>query len=329
MIRTSGRQLLHIINDIVDISKLETDQMTINYQACRLYDIYCQSMEMLKKQPLFTDKKEVKLKLDYPAAAKGLTVLTDPHRIQQVIDNLLINALKYTDQGLVELKAEIVETGKQVRFKTIVRDTGSGIPRDKLKIIFERFRQVEEGHYREGAGLGLSISKGIIDLMGGKIDVESTEGTGSKFSFTLNADKAESIPTPAVQEEQDIPDLNNRHVMIAEDDMTSYYLIKEYLLGTGARVSHAPDGNTLMAMIEKDPPDILLLDINIPYKDGYTCLKEIREKGYGFGIIAQTAYAMENEKEKCLNSGCHGYVAKPIDPDILFQEIRKTLKRTI
>jgi CheY-like chemotaxis protein len=122
-----------------------------------------------------------------------------------------------------------------------------------------------------------------------------------------------------------IPDLKGLSVLIAEDDPTSFYLIKEYLRETYVDIEHAKDGNELMNMLEKKVPDLLLLDINMPHKDGFECLKQIREKKYNCKIIAQTAYAMENEKERCMNSGCHGYVTKPLDPNTLFKEIIRVL----
>ncbi|MEA3392135.1 MAG: response regulator [Candidatus Marinimicrobia bacterium] len=325
MIQTAGKQLLNIINDIVDTSKLEVNQLNINKQGCKLYDIYSQSIEIFLNNPLYQKKVDVKLELAFPENCQNIRVNADPYRIQQVIENLLNNAIKYTDKGVITLGCDIIESEKFINIRTYVKDSGIGIPEEKKHIIFECFRQVEEDQYREGTGLGLSISKGIIDLMGGEIGFDSKQGEGSIFYFKLQLDKIEGFTRPEKIEHIEIPDLENKHIMIAEDDMTSYYLIKEYLQETKARISHALDGEILLQMLEKEVPDILLLDINMPKKDGYTCLKEIQEKGYELKIIAQTAYAMENEKEHCLNSGCDGYVSKPIDPDTLFVEIGQVL----
>jgi CheY-like chemotaxis protein len=175
--------------------------------------------------------------------------------------------------------------------------------------------------------LGLSITKGIIDLMGGEIDLESQVGVGSKFFFSLELEKAKELQLMDNNEINAIPDLKDINIYIAEDDYTSFFLIKEYLNETNARISYAYDGEILMEMLEKEVPDILLLDINMPKKDGYACLEEIKNKNYSVKIIAQTAYAMENEKDRCLASGCHGYVSKPIDALALYKEIQKVLQR--
>ena len=325
VIQTAGKQLLSIINDIVDTSKLEVNQLNISKQNCKLYNIYNQNIEVFLNNPLYQKKIDVEIELAFPENYQNMRVNADPYRIQQVIDNFLNNAIKYTDKGVITLGCDIIESEKFINIRTYVKDSGIGIPEEKKHIVFERFRQVEENQYREGAGLGLSISKGIIDLMGGEIGFESKQGEGSTFYFKLQLDKIDGMITPKKIEQAKIPNFENLHIMIAEDNMISYYLIEEYLQETKARVTHASNGEVLLHLLEKEVPDILLLDINMPKKDGYTCLKEIQEKGYELKIIAQTAYAMENEKEHCLNSGCDGYVSKPIHPNTLVVEIEKVL----
>jgi len=325
MIQTAGKQLLNIINDIVDTSKLEVNQLNISKQDCKLHDIFDQSIEIFLNNPLYQEKTDVDLKLALPGNCENVRVHTDPYRIQQVIDNFLNNAIKYTDNGSITFGCEMKESEKHIEIRAYVSDSGIGIPDEKKDIIFERFRQVEENQYREGVGLGLSISKGIIDLMGGEIGFESTLGEGSTFFFKLQLDKIEGISQIMKSEKAKIPDLHDKHIMIAEDDMISFYLIKEYLQETNASITHATDGEILLNMLNEKIPDILLLDINMPKKDGYACLEEIKNKKYDLKIIAQTAYAMENEKERCLASGCDGYVSKPIDPETLFAEIEHVL----
>ena len=325
MIQTAGKQLLHIINDIVDVSKLEVNQLRLNKQDVKLYDIYKQSIEVLKSNPLFKEKKDVNLLLDLPSTCRELKVHADPYRIRQILDNLLSNAIKYTDKGDIKFGCSLEKKKNTVLIKTYIQDTGVGIPDSKKDIIFKRFRQVEENHYREGAGLGLSITRGILDLMGGELSFESTVGKGSTFFFSLELDKAKESQTMNNQVSKSIPDLKGLNIYIAEDDLTSFFLIKEYLSESGALVSHAKDGEALMSLLDKKVPDLLMLDINMPKKDGFTCLEEIRHNKFDIKIIAQTAYAMENEKDRCLASGCQGYVSKPIDPDILFEEIKKVL----
>jgi PAS domain S-box-containing protein len=325
MIQAAGSQLLNIINDIVDISKLEVNQLSINLSSTCLFDIFQQSLELLQNNPLFLEKEEINLILNFPKEHKDLLVQTDPYRIRQVIDNLLNNAVKYTDKGSIELACHLEVDQDRVHMEAHIIDSGSGIPENKKNIIFERFRQAEEDQYREGAGLGLSIAKGIVELLNGKIGFSSEAGKGSDFYFTLDLMRIEDMEDEPDRFNNNIPDLKGLSVLIAEDDPTSFYLIKEYLRETYVDIEHARDGNELMNMLEKKVPDLLLLDINMPHKDGFECLKQIREKKYNCKIIAQTAYAMENEKERCMNSGCHGYVTKPLDPNTLFKEIIRVL----
>ncbi len=327
MIRTAGNQLMHIINDIVDISKLEAKQLNVNLKNCNLQEIFAQSIEVFKNNYQLKEKKGVKLELDFPRSCKEIRIMADPYRIRQVIDNLLNNAIKYTDTGNITLSCIPTINQNMVHVETHVKDTGIGIPNDKKDIIFERFRQVEENTYREGAGLGLSIAKGIVELMGGTIGFESEEGKGSDFFFTLDLERAFE-PLPDKKDEiTNIPNLKGNYILIADDDITSYYLLKEFLNETGADVAHAIDGEVLLSMISEKMPDLVLLDINMPKKDGYACLQKIQENNYPCKIIAQTAYAMENEKNRCLSAGCLGYVSKPIEPDILYQEIRQVMKK--
>ena len=326
MISAAGSQLLNIINDIVDVSKLEVNQLKIINQPTILRAVFEQSIEAIKNNPISKDKNELELRLDYFEEDPDIRVNLDLHRIRQVIDNFLVNAVKYTEKGYIELHSRYKLIDNTVHLEVHVRDTGSGIPEDKKGIIFERFRQVEENQFREGAGLGLSIAKGIIDLMGGSIGFESELGKGSDFYFSVDLERVQDAETPATLPGS-IPDLNNMHIIVAEDDITSFYLLREYLGITGANIDHAPDGKTLMNMLKEKVPDLILLDINLPNMNGYECLEEISSEGYQCKVIAQTAYAFENEKEKCLNSGCHGYVAKPIETDVLYSEIDKVMKK--
>jgi len=327
MIRMAGNQLLHIINDIVDISKLEVNQLSINMKNCNLQEIFTESVEVFRNNQLLKDKKDVKLIFEFPDMCKDIRIIGDPFRIKQVIDNLLSNAIKYTEKGSITVSCKPAINDNMVHVETHIIDTGSGIPDDKKDIIFERFRQVEENTYREGAGLGLSIAKGIIQLMGGTIGFESQEGKGSDFYFTLDLERAFEPTGDKLEENRNIPNLKGNYVIVADDDITSYYLLKEFLSETKAEIAHAIDGEQLLSMMAERMPDLVLLDINMPKKDGYECLREIKKNNYSCKIIAQTAYAMENEKERCFRSGCLGYVAKPIDADILYAEIRQVMKK--
>ncbi len=326
MIRTAGNSLLQIINDIIDVSKLEAHQLAINPTSCKLYDIFTQSIRVYNNSSLLNEKPELKLLLSFPEAYTSMRINADQYRVQQIINNLLDNAIKYTTKGVIELGCTITENADDHILIAYVKDTGPGIPKEKYNMIFERFRQVEEDHYRQGTGLGLSISKGIVELLGGNIWFEPNPDKGSIFYFSIPLDEVDKPAEISVGNKTVIPDLSGKHILIAEDDMASFYLLKEFLRNVKAEISHAEDGEKLMNILKDHDPDILLLDINLPEKDGYACLEEIKGKRYKTKIIAQTAYAMRNEKEHFLELGCEGYISKPINQEELFREINEVLE---
>jgi CheY-like chemotaxis protein len=252
--------------------------------------------------------------------------LVDVLRLHQVLDNLVGNAIKYTDAGQITLGLELVEASEGRLLHFYVKDTGIGIPKEKQELIFERFRQAEEHGFREGAGLGLSISKGFVELMGGGIWVESEPGAGSCFHFTLPA--AESGSKPVVRnliKNLLVPDLRGKTLIIAEDDRDSYEFLQLLLEETGAIILRAENGNELLELIQARSPDLLMLDIRMPGKTGLQCLDIIRERGYNFRIIAQTAYALAEEQRQVISSGCHGYLSKPFTKQELFSCIHEVM----
>ncbi len=319
IVRNAGKRLMHIIDDIIDLSKLEAKQIRITPSPCNILTLLTTTVESFRSMEILTGKPEVKLALNMPPAGTIPQVETDPLRLQQVLDNLITNAIKYTDRGLIETGVILKETGDMRCLEFHVKDTGKGIAKDKLDIIFERFRQIEENEYHEGAGLGLSIAKGLVELLGGTIWVASELGSGTTFSFSIPFIPAAPQKTILQASPRSNIDLSRMKILIAEDDDDSYYFLYHLLKNTGANLSRAEDGEMLMRMIPGNMPDLLLLDINMPGKTGYKCLSEIREKKYTFKIIAQTAYAMADEKRRCLEAGCDGYLAKPFTKNGLLE----------
>jgi CheY-like chemotaxis protein len=328
IIRNSSNRLLQIIDDILDISKLEAKQLTINPEECNLFEIFNASIVSFRKSDLLLSKPDVELILNLPPKYKDLKILSDKNRLQQVLDNLINNAIKYTDKGVVETGFEIKEENS-IRFAEIyIKDTGKGIPKGMNDLIFERFRQIEEKGFHEGAGLGLSISKGIVELWGGKIWFTSKINKGTTFFF--------SIPLVTNQKLQDEPeifedgriDLANKTILIAEDDYNSFLYLQELLEGHNVDILYAENGEVLMNILESKLPDLIFLDINMPVKSGLRCLKEIQKKGLKTKIIMQTAYAMTEEKERCLNMGCQGYISKPIKRFELYKVISQVMKNS-
>jgi len=318
IIKNAGKRLLHIINDIIDLSKLEAKQIEINLQPCNPYLLVNTTVESFRNMDFFRHKNGLRLEPELQDLSPELLIQADVVRLQQVLDNLITNAIKYTDSGIITVGASVKQEKGIDFLEFFIRDTGKGIPREKLSMVFERFRQVEENEFHEGAGLGLSICKAFVELMGGRIWLESEAGKGSTFFFTVPCTPAEMELSPAL-----ITEGNRKHnllgitILIAEDEEDSYGYLAQSLKGTNVTLLRAESGLILMEMLENRLPDILLLDINMPGKTGYECLKEIRARGYKLKVIVQTAYAMADERKRCMEYGCDKYLAKPFDKKAL------------
>ena len=324
IVKSSGNQLLHIINDIVDLSKLEAGQLKMSYANCVVCEMLKEAVEAFANSEMFQSKPKIKLKLKIPSKCYQINLDTDPVRLRQVVDNLITNAIKYTEKGFVEVGMNLRTSKKQGEIIFYVKDSGVGIPADKFKVIFERFRQVEENGFHHGTGLGLSISKGIVKLLGGEIWFDSKVGKGSSFYFSVPVDRSKLLLNKEENQLERL-DLNNKTILIAEDDYNSYIYLKELLSDSNAKLIHAADGQIAMDMISKHQPDLVLLDIGMPAKNGFECLDEIRSKGFKTRVIAQTAFALDTEREKCLAAGCDGYIAKPIEKAHLFSIIKRII----
>jgi CheY-like chemotaxis protein/nitrogen-specific signal transduction histidine kinase len=324
IIRSSGNRLIQLINDIIDLSKLEANQLSIKKGVCNIPEIFKNSFETFNQSELLQKKPGVKLLLSLHDN-KDLKLYSDCNRIQQVLDNLISNAIKYTENGTIEIGYSLNQHGDEPVLEVFVRDPGVGIPKEMKEIIFERFRQVEEGRFHEGAGLGLSISKGIIELLGGKIWVNSEREEGSTFYFSIPYNLTDTAKARIEKTIADLPDLVGKNIIIAEDDLNSYIYLKIILEGLNANIFHAENGLVLLKMVQENVPDLILLDISMPEMSGFEFLEKIKLKGLETKIIAQTAFAMPNEREKCLAMGCHGYISKPINKKNLLDEITRVI----
>jgi len=325
IIKNSSNRLLQLINDIIDLSKLESKQLTLSNSECSLSDIFTNSIKSFRKSELLLKKPEIELELQFPAACNKIRCLTDGIRVQQVLDNLISNAIKYSDKGKVVTGCSIISENNRDYIEFYVKDTGIGISEEMTNLVFERFRQVEEGRFHEGAGLGLSISKGIIDILGGKIWFQSKINEGSTFYFTIPYVITANRQLKSEKPSAVLTQLAGKNVIIAEDDYNSYRYLELVLGGQNANIMHAENGKILLDMVREKLPHLILLDINMPIMSGFEFLSEMRNAGLKTKIIAQTAYAMPDEKEKCLDEGCDGYIAKPIKKSELFMIINRVL----
>ena len=321
----STKNLLAIINDILDFSKIEAGKMEIEKTVFYLRDL----IESIFNSFVFqAEDKGVIISKDIEGKIPE-SLLGDPVRINQVITNLMSNALKFTENGSVHLSVEEVnrvDDNVDLLFK--VKDSGIGIPPDKQKTIFDSFSQASTSTTRKygGTGLGLAIVKNIVNLFGGEIRVESKEGIGSTFIFNLNLQVAEdqNIVRENKNPELDI-DLSGLNVLVAEDYPMNQLLINETLSSWNFEVEIVENGKLAFEKMQENEYDLVLMDVNMPEMGGLEATKLIREKldepKKSIPIIAMTAGALKGDKEECINAGMNDYVSKPFDQDELFLKI--------
>jgi signal transduction histidine kinase/ActR/RegA family two-component response regulator len=320
----NGAMLVNLIDDIMDISKIEAGQLAFNITEVNLddlmFDLYTFFNEIKFKQ----EKEHITIRLLNLNDDENSVFFTDSHRLQQVLSNLIGNSLKFTESGVVEFGYINDRDKKQLQL--FVKDTGIGIPKDKINIIFDRFRQIEEGSTRKygGTGIGLFISKHIVTLLGGKIWVESEIGKGSSFYFTL---PYESMHIKENQTNLFAPPKRNfnwedKLIVVAEDVETNFRFINAVLQDTKVNLLWARDGEEVVKICNENPNiDLVLMDIQMPKLNGYEATAAIRKNNRDVKIIAQTAYAMPNDNIKCIEAGCNDYISKPINSSLLLDKI--------
>jgi signal transduction histidine kinase/ActR/RegA family two-component response regulator len=322
IIAKSGVRMLNILNDIIDISKIESGLMEVDIKE---FDVN-EKMECLYN--LFKPEAEGK-NLDF-SVKKGLSsdeviIHTDRLKVSCILSNLVKNAIKYCDKGSVEVGYE--RKGNYLEF--YVKDTGIGIPIERQKAIFKRFIQadIQDREARQGAGLGLSIAKAYVKLLGGKIWVESQPEKGSTFYFTLPivANKEEKkVAITEIPTNKEVIRVENLKILIAEDDKISELFISKAIKMFSKEIITVQNGKDAVEIYRKNQDiDLILMDIGMPIMDGYEATRQIREFDKQVIIIAQTAYGLANDREKALQSGCNDYISKPINKEELYGLINK------
>lgn len=325
----NGEMLINLIDDIMDISKIEAGQLPLNKVEVNIdnlfFDLYTFFNEIKFKQ----EKEHINIRLIDLNEEQNTIFFTDEQRLRQILSNLIGNSIKFTEKGFVEFGYVNCVNDQYLEF--FVRDTGIGIPSDKQNIIFERFRQIEEGSTRRygGTGIGLFISKHVVETLGGKIWMESEVGKGSTFRFTL--------PYASVQEREGATQLlipssrdynwKGKVILIAEDVETNFRLLKAILEKTNAHIVWVRDGEEVVTYCKENPTvDVVLMDIQMPKIDGYEATSRIKQRKPNIIVIAQTAYAMPNDNIKCIEAGCNDYISKPINTHILLEKINTHLQ---
>ena len=325
IIQNSGNRLLQLIDDIVDVSKLELDQLSIKKSEANLKELFSNCINVFKNEPLLLDKSNVNLILNFPKEHRNLSLRTDVNRFQQILDNLLSNAIRFSESGTIELGFKIKKTAKKSFIEVYVKDEGMGIAKEKQSLIFERFRQGEEEQFSEGTGLGLSISKGIVELLGGEIRCESEVGKGSVFFFTIPFSQTELAEEIELRDRISNKCLQEKNILIAEDDYNSFLYLKKLFDGENVNISHAHHGSMILNMLDQHDPDLLILDMNIPGNNSMDYLAEMKNRDCKTKVIAQSAFIKKGEEEKFRKAGCHGYITMPIEKEVFLGEVKRVL----
>jgi signal transduction histidine kinase/ActR/RegA family two-component response regulator len=331
-IKSSGDILLVIINDILDLSKIEAGKLSLEEIPIDLTAITRQAIDTFEVK---ADEKKIKI---HQKTAESIPkmVLGDSVRISQILLNILSNAIKFTPENgkiTVESSAQKIDNQK-IKIEIKIQDSGIGIPKDKLETIFEPFVQTSDDTARKygGTGLGLSIVKKLVEMMEGTIHVDSKIEKGTTFCISIilsnYTDFSKEIMSP-IQEDNFNFNINETKILLAEDNHINQLLATTVLEQFGYHVDCAENGKIAVEMIEKEHFDIILMDLMMPEMDGYEATLMIREMGYTIPIIALTADVTSVDIEKCYNVGMNDYVTKPFDPDNLNKKIAFLINQKI
>jgi len=325
-VQIAGENLLLIINDILDLSKIESGNLVIEAQPFNLKKTLKHIYKFLKVKVPKGIEFNLFLDADMPDHVIG-----DHGRLNQILVNLTGNALKFTEEGEVTISVKLLdETDDHYSLRFSVKDTGIGIPQDKLETIFERFKQAEESTTRRfgGTGLGLNIVKQLVELHGTEIQVKSKQNRGSEFFFVLNYKKVKHIETAAqsISEEK----LGKLKILLCEDNILNQKLVRSVIHNFGFELDIAENGEEGIAFLSKNKYDLVLMDLQMPVKDGYQTTEFIRnEMNLSIPIIAMTAHSLVGEQERCFDVGMDAYVPKPFKQAALLEAIKTVMSKDV
>ncbi|WP_339731591.1 response regulator [uncultured Gimesia sp.] len=332
VIYKNGEHLLGLINDILDLSKIEAGRMEFEKQNYSPHKIISEVLSTMRVQ---AKEKGLTLECQWTSSVPE-TIYTDPMRLKQILINLVGNALKFTKHGSVKLMATLDQSQVNPRFVVEVHDTGIGIKANNLKNIFSPFTQADSSITRcfGGTGLGLTICRQIAEGLGGDLTVESEVGKGSLFRLWVDVGTLDGVhifeapPTEAFTSNEECKPKNREtsflqgtHVLLVDDGKTNRDLISLVLRNAHATVTCAENGEEALLEYERDEFDLILMDMQMPLMDGYTATRTLRSRGCSLPIIALTANAMRGDRDKCLSAGCSDFLTKPISIDSLLQTV--------
>ncbi len=321
----AAESLLHILNDILDFSKIEADRLQLEIIPFSFEAIFAQIRTLHQMK---AEEKGLRLSLNVAAECPA-ALLGDPLRLGQVLNNLVSNAIKFTQKGEVSVNVELVaQLEGRVRLHVAVKDSGIGLSPEQIKLLFKPFSQADGSTTRKfgGTGLGLSICKRLIEMMEGDVWVESEANHGSTFHFTLWLERSTESVLGEVKSNRS-QNLHGVRILLVEDNPLNQQVANELLTGVGASVILAQHGGEALGWlsIEPCPCDVILMDLQMPVLDGHQATRLIRtdSRFNDVPIIAMTAHAMSDERQRCLDMGMNDYITKPIQPDVLFATVAK------
>ncbi|MFZ1730336.1 MAG: ATP-binding protein [Bacteroidota bacterium] len=327
IIEKSGLRMLNIINNIVDISKIEADLMTVNITESNVGELAKYIYTFFKPQ---AEDRHIELLNKNAIDDIEILIETDREKVYAILSNLVKNAIKFTDAGSVEFGFVLNADKTPVEIEFSVKDTGIGIPKNRLEDIFERFIQadIEDRMARQGSGLGLTISKSYVEMLGGRIWAESEEGIGSTFYFTLPCmqthQEADTLPIVEPEKMAIESKMKNIKILVAEDDEQSAALLGILLKALTENLFFAKNGAEAVEICRNNPEiDLILMDIKMPVMGGYSATRSIREFNKDVKIIAQTAFGLSEDRQKAFEAGCNDYLSKPIKKSILYEMINR------
>ena len=327
IVKNCAHTLLSLINNILDLSKIEAEKVIIEKID---FDINILIQNVINTNLVKAKEKYIQLYYNIDPKIPRM-LIGDAYRLEQILNNLVSNAIKFTDTGFVILNVNKINSINEIlEIQFTVEDIGIGISKDEMKYIFKSFSQVDGSITRKygGTGLGLTISQNLVKLMGGNIKVDSKKGEGSKFYFTIKLQEAKSIVKKSKFKVNDINNLKNESLLIVEDNNVNKIVIKKMLQEIGySKIKNASNGFEALNLIENYNFDIILMDIEMPELNGIETTQIIREKekksGRYIPIIAITAYALKGDREKFLSKGMDEYISKPIDINELSEKLNR------
>jgi hypothetical protein len=323
IITLSGKHLLTIIDDIIEIAKIDAGQTRILKKVVNVNKVIHDLFAFFNSPENKLLSKDLKLTINTPLNDDEVHILTDEMRFRQIFTNLINNALKFTEKGYVEFGY----TKNNDFLNFYVKDSGIGIHPSKHTLIFERFTQANSNTEKlyGGTGLGLAISRAYSKLLGGQINLESEPGKGSTFYFSIPYDKSDSEPIKKTDVFETEFEANNQNILVVEDNEINIEYLKEILADISLKMNFVQTSKDAIQFVKTKKVDLILMDIKLPDQDGNFTIKEIRKFNPGIPIIAQSAFAFENEKLKSFEAGCNEYIVKPIKKIELINKMKKYL----